>query len=491
MLAGSGCATYQNKSFDHLAAFRAGESSSALRFHESDGSKNSRQLHLVEAGRIRLLDGDMQRSHRNFERAIEGVMEFEEGAMIRLKDSGSSFLAATITDDRSIPYNLPGYEAVLALQFQALNSLFMGNPEAAMVEMRRAVFAQDQLADKYEKEVQRAREELEGKNRSAMESVDQRYAAMGPVLGMAKSGFQNPYVWYLAGLMYEAQRDRANAYIAYKKAWELAPANGSLRRDLVRLARTENPQELKEFVEAFGFGPEQVERSPAEVVVFYEEGLISQRYAESFPILLPRGFVNLSFPVYRDGPHVPRHLTAEAGERARQGLEPLASIQALAYHDLRAKIPGITIRNITRAITTQSGAVGSLAGQVGGDTMKNVVNIGMQIFKPLFELADTRAWYSLPMVVQMQRFGVDQGDTRLRLNGTTAGAPLEIPVRAEEGEIKLVWVADLDGRISYGVASLTHARSQPPFFAVRTRAGERVVLGGGGEAVEMDSGRLE
>lgn len=457
----SGCATYQKSSSDRLDSFKSGNSSPAIDYYEKNQSDKDKQLHMVEAGRLNMLEGNFQHSYQEFNKAIDEIFDLQEGAMIRLKDTGGTALSSTFLDDRVSPYNLPSFEAVLTFQYQALNFIFMGDIDAAAVELRRAVSAQDIIAEKYEKQVEKAKAEADERAADSMNSIDQYYATMGPVLGQAKSGFQNPYVWYFSGLMYELQRDPGNAYIAYKKAWELSPDNRSLQRDLVRLSRTENPEEHAAFQSRFNMDNASRDRASAEIVVIYEEGLISQRYSERIPIFVINGYQNITFPVYRDTVYQPGHLRVfwnnlDAGE-----LMPLCYVQSLAYHDLKERIRGIAARNVSRFITREATKA---IGRRSDNSSVKLITLAAAGIASLADQADTRGWYSLPMVVQMFRASFEAGEQTLTLDNGE-GRKLEIPVTLAQGETKLVWIADLGSRVSSCVASLTHAQKMPAQFA--------------------------
>ncbi len=464
----SGCATYQQTADQQLTAFQSGNSEQAIAFFENNRSANNRQLHTVEAGRLKMLEGDFESSHRDFESVIDEIFEVEEGAMIRMRDVGGAALASTFLDDRSRPYNLPSFEAVFVFQYQSLNSIFLGEMEAAYVEMRRAVDAKDMLADLYEEQIEKARQEaLQDADEdsedisSGMKVVDDYYARMGPVLGRAKNGFQNPFVWYFAGLMYELQGELGNAYIAYKKAWELEPENKTLQIDLLRLGKHQNPDEWTAFKQRFQKEINPLDDNQGVVIVIYEEGWISKRYSEAIRMLLGTRNHAITFPVYRDGPYRPVSARVLWGDHDAGRLKPLCYLQSLAYHDLRERIRGIATRNISRAITRE------ITREVGRRSDSAALRLGTLIATAVAsasEQADTRGWYSLPMGVQILRENLDSGEKTLMVRGSGTGRNLEIPMHLMPGEVKLLWIADAGVRVSYCVASLTHHEQFPPIF---------------------------
>lgn len=458
----TGCATYQQKAAANLAAFNAGQSEKVIAYYTKNQSGTDKQLNRVEAGRLLLLEGDFASSQREFEKAIAGIFDITEGAMIRLKDVGGTVMSSTFLDDTTRPYNLPSFEAVFTFQQQALNWIFQGDVDAAAVELRRAVAAQDLIAEEYSRQIEKAKNEATGSDIApGMEAIDQQYANMGPVLGRAMSGFQNPYVWYFSGLMYENQYDNGNAYLAYKKAWELVPDNPTVQRDLLRLSRTENRDEWRQWRSRFQLSKDADHRPPAEILVLYEESLISQRHSVGIPIFLIDSLVKVTFPVYIDAPYQPGlvHVTVDGHDQGR--LAPVCYVQSLAYHDLKERLPGITARNISRAITRELTA---RAGRKSDDSAVQLAALIGASFAAVADEADTRGWYSLPNGVQLLRFPVEPGERTICLTGLIAGNRIELPMTLERGERKLIWVADLGPRASIAVASLTHPGKSPVYF---------------------------
>ena len=67
--------------------------------------------------------------------------------------------------------------------------------------------------------------------------------------------------------------------------------------------------------------------------------------------MLPLGaaVVSVDFPLYRQGPYTPMALELREKERSLGMSAQAVSVQSLAYRDLKEKIPGIVVRNVTRA----------------------------------------------------------------------------------------------------------------------------------------------
>ena len=63
---------------------------------------------------------------------------------------------------------------------------------------------------------------------------------------------QNPFAFYLAAMIYEADHQYDDALISYKSAYEVAPNYAPLRQDLIRAALlAQRPDELAKFKSLF------------------------------------------------------------------------------------------------------------------------------------------------------------------------------------------------------------------------------------------------
>ncbi len=449
----AGCVSSNVSTDRALGCLRAGDDPQALVWAEKlKSSIYSKPLGYVEAGRVRMLSGDFLGSSTNFATAIDAMIDKSEGApVVKLGNVGANVLAGTLTDDRTRPYQMPVYEFIQALHYQTLNHLFLGDPSAAAVEARRAVFAQDQIAEKYGKEVEDARVQAENSQTNTLGKVEAQMAVMAPVLEMSRSSFENGLAWYLCGTVLEQDGDEANAALAFRKAWELTPGNPYVQRDFLRLIRKQDPEAFKTLVTQAGVDPATLVRPPCEIILIVEENFVSQRKSMKIPLPILGTITSVDFPLYQDGLYSPMALEVREGEVSRGLSAQALSVQALAYRDLKEKIPGIVVRNVTR-VTTRV-----VAQQAANASGNNYVKYGVLAFNAVSTVinkADTRAWYTLPMVSHLFRSGVEPGEHLLELRSQSTGFVMRLPVKVAEGETRLVWVADIGGNSRVATASL-------------------------------------
>jgi len=427
-------------------------------------SHYSKTLGMVELGRVRMLGGDFGGSLRAFNAAVDTAMDRNERQpVIKLGDVGNTVLAATITDDRTRQYYLPAYEFNLALQYTILDDLFLGRHEDAMVDARRAVYAQDQLADKYGADVAAARADAatNSNGSASLGAADKAAADMAPVLEQTRNSWENAALWWLTGLLFEADRDAPNAAVSYRKAYELAPSNPFVAADYRRLA-------VKEGVLAAPVASAAVRSASsapmASLVLFYDESFVSRRRAVKVVVPIYTA-VDVDIPVYQDKSYVPSVVTLAgvAGGRA----SPALDVQSLAYRDLKEKLPGIITRAVTRA-------AGQVAAQYGANTIahnQSSDGAALAIMAGAFAAnaivsairdADTRTWATLPMMTQIYRGPVAAGKGTLVLQAN--GRALEIPLMFAPGETRLVYVADIGGSCRVATATLAGKGTAPTYF---------------------------
>ncbi len=455
LAAATGCVSTNVKVDRALSSLRAGDDPTALAWSEKlKHSYYSKQLGYLETGRVRMLSGDFLGSSTNFAVVIDQIIEkTENGPALKLGGVGANIMAGTITDDRTRDYVVPAYEFIQSLHYQMLNDLFLGDLEAAGVEARRAVFAQDAIADKYGKEVQDARVDAAQSPHAAMVGqVDANMQSMAPVLEMTRSSFENGLAWYLCGVLFEQQNDISNAALSYRKAWELVPGNPYVQRDFLRLIRTQDAEMFKGLVTQAGIDPKTLMRNRTEVILMVEESFISQRQSMKIPLPIPgvNTLTSVDFPFYQDPAYSPMALELRERDQSR-GLSALSlSVQSLAYRDLKEKIPGIVIRNVTRAATRIAGQ--AVANQ-SGDALKYSV-MAFNAVSAVINKADTRAWYTLPMSSQLYRAGVEPGEHLFELRNQVTGFVTRFPVKVAEGETRIIWVADIGGNARIATASL-------------------------------------
>lgn len=451
----AGCATHSQRTEQSLQRFEQGDVEGALTFFERSNTGRNRYLHLMESGRMRQLSGDFVGSREAFDQVIEHLIVREEGAVIRLRDVGGATLAGTVTDDRMRPFVLARFEAVMLFMAQAMNHWMLGEPEAAWVQLRRAAAIQEmwrQEAAEQQQELPDDETKQEYFEKS-MERFQEQSADLLATAARVPNSQENPFAWYLAGVMFEHQQDVNSAYQAFRRAAEMMPGNRTLREDHLRLGlRLDRTKYLKK-LEELDLTEEDVASPEAEVLVIFDEALISRRLVERVPIFTGSWQI-FNLPFYRDPPHQPASLRVQIEGGAETRLQPAVYLQSLAYRDLQEKMSGVILRNITRAVARQ---VAYSASQQSDAAIVNLLGALFNITALIADSADTRSWYTLPMVVQLARLPIEPGEQTLRLQHLGTGREHRVDMNISRGQLHLVWIADFGSRGQVAWAGMERA----------------------------------
>ncbi len=368
-------------------------------------------LYNMERGRFAHVIGNIDVSMSDFRASMEKIRKNDEKATISASNIGAN-VAATMVNDNAIPYEGEGYERVLLHHYQALNYLKKKDIEGAGVEIRRANAEQNDSLKRFEKELEKSREQVDTKGVSR---VDTQYAQMDEIAGKVKNSFQNAYTFYVSGFIYELLQQPNDAYIDYKKALEIYPDNRYLQKDVLRLAARLDMRE--EFDELKGRFPnvdklfiDENSGGSGELLVLFEEGFVPQKHEIKIPIPISRsGLVTIAFPIYTEKWSAPVPLQIRTDNERIGSTEPICDVRALAVKALKEKATVIAMRQIVRAVAkgvTVTTAKNNL-GELGG--------LAANIWNIVSESADLRSWLTLPANAQIFRATLPSGRQKLEL----------------------------------------------------------------------------
>lgn len=394
---------------------------------EMADSTVNRKLGNFELARLKMLQGDFAGSSAVLGPQLEELFdETNEGPVLKKGQIAGNVLAGTLGDDRAIPYELPAFELLLGLQYQAVNSLALGQPDNARVYLRRATAVQEQLKEEYGKDLEGGALSAEEKSQVASNAQNAGTAAsditarLAPVADQVRASYENALAWYLMGLFLSKENDESNAAIAYREAGRICPA-------ILPLAA-----------------------APAggqDVIVVYEENLIDMREPIKIPLPFGGTIWSVDFPVYSAPPYPPSPVAVEVGGVQVATCVPVVNVQALAYRDLKDRIPGIATRNVTRA------AVKIAAQQVANhiDTGNAWANLAIMAGVFLYNTtstaiaeADTRAWQTVPEHVHLGRLSLPAGKNSVTVRNARTGRACNVAV-PPGGGTRIVWITDACG----------------------------------------------
>lgn len=380
-------------------------------------------LYNMERGRFAHVIGNRDVSMSDFRTSMEKIRENDEKALITASGIGAN-VAATVVNDNAIPYEGEGYERVLLHHYQALNYLKNKDIEGAGVEVRRANSEQNDALKRFEKELAKGQE---GAGTTTSQIVTQ-YAQMDEVAGKVKNSFQNAYTFYVSGFIYELLRQPNDAYIDYKKALEIYPANRYLQKDVLRLAaKLEMHEEFDELKQRFSIGHKQfIDENSAgsgELLVLFEDGFVPQKHEIKIPIpIRSAGLVTLAFPIYTEKWSTQVPLLVLDKNELVGSTEPICDVRALAVKALKEKAGVIAARQIVRAVA--KGVSAAVAKEALGEFGKFATNI----WNFVSENADLRSWLTLPANAQILRTTLPSGRHKLSLQHPMAAGMMYLDV---------------------------------------------------------------
>jgi len=431
-----GCVSVQDEAIAARQALDGGDAAKAVAWADDlADSFYSKNLGAVEAGRVRLLSGDTAGAEEWFRKAVDSAVDRQERSpKIKLGDVGNTVMSSTITDDRTREYYLPPYEINFALEYAILSQCLVGKTEDARVDARLAVYVQDKLAETYGADVAK---KTEGKNAKANAAADKLTASeneqLAEMMAATRNSWENPVLWWLTGVLFEADGDTDMAWQSYRKARAVRGDCAVFARDA---ARSDSGQKVPA-------------ADKARLVVLYEDGFVPLRESLKVPVPIYTGF-GIDIPMYGDKTAYRARSVSVSGATNLMAATPALDVRSLAARDLSEQLPGIILRNVTRA-AVQAGAQAA-ANAVGNDYAKIGVFIGNAVVTAL-RRADVRSWVTLPDGQQVwTEDAMTPGTYQIGVN--VDGRTVSVPVTLKAGETVLVWFADLGRSFRTGVAKL-------------------------------------
>lgn len=422
----AGCSPSVNRYLLIDASLRAHDAKGAdaiVQQAEKEYGERSRVLYGMDRGMTLQLVGDYQQSNAVLELAEE---ELDRLYTRKIRTQGLAFM----TNDTALPYEGDPYEQVLINVLKALNYAVLGQWQDSLVEARRIDHRLNVLSDR----------------------TQEKHA-------YRDDGFAR----YLSGILYESTGDVNNAFIAYRKAYEIFDATrvwshtsvpSQLREDLLRTSEAMHfTQELAEYRRLFPdteWETNQSLQQLAQVVVISYNGRAPRKEDQfldlpislnALPLVLLNGIVrqnrgsNRAMDTVLYGLNgrivrvaLPRlipqktqvsvdmvSLIPDNGTRVTVNTELVHNVTALAEKALSERMAGITAKALARAATKFAFAEGATrgaqqaAGRDAGPWVGLLVGLLTKGLAVASEEADTRSWQTLPDEIHLARVWVPPG----------------------------------------------------------------------------------
>ena len=420
-----------------VSAFVAGRyNEAAAALEKVSPARGDRLCYMLERGTVRHTMGDYDASNEHFLEAVEVMREFDERAVVSLRDS-AAFGASLLINDKARPYRGSHFERVLLHTYLAMNFLLKRDLTGARVEIRQAYQQQKEAREEHLERIRKTRKEAEKKKLDTariLTQLQKTYADQKKLLKKAGNIYQNVFTYYLSALVYELNGEINDAYIDVKTVYSLNPNFLPARRDLLRYAaklgfRGDYARWRREFGDDL---EEAIPKGHGDLVLLYQCGMapVKREIKISIPVPAKDHFnlVPVAFPKYSLRPNPVRGARLLVDGRSVGTTCPLMDVEATAVRDLWDQVPGIALRQALRA-----------AGRYGlteyvkrelGEAFSNVLTV----LGCVAEQADLRSWTTLPQSFQVLRVSIPAGTHKVQMQllaGRMARAVTlqDVPVR--------------------------------------------------------------
>ena len=395
-------------------------------YHEAE---NGKPLANLELGRITQLVNLSEQSQQYYQRVEKNIAASQAAARIQASQIFNN-LAAIMTSDRALPYDIADYEMTFLYTYQALNYLSQNNLSDALVSIRRLsnaqywIVQQRSLAKRIKE--QKQVNHLLSANKTELENasqVQQTSQLAGKITNSAENGFS----YYVAALLYLAyDQDYNNAWVSIRHAKRLLPNNPYVDQTYQQIQKGFN-------------GHQSLPNNKGRLVVLYSQGTVAQKKVFRFPLLLGNGGIQqLAIPYYSSDarllPPVSVQITQQDQKIVKhQKTAMLVNTNAMAAAALRQAYPVIWARQIMRIITKAQ--ITHQLDDRDNDHGRGVLWLLANFYNILTAQADQRSWLLLPNNVQLYTNSLPQGHYQLQI---AHQAPYSVTITP--GKTTLVWI---------------------------------------------------
>ena len=322
----------------------------------------------------------------------------------------SKEIGSLVTSDKLRPYPATRYERLLSHYYRALNYVYQGQLDGALVECRRATGLINYFKD------------------------EKDYDFFGAA-----------FLAHLSGMFFEASGEWNDALISYKQAAEYyknasektgVQTPKGIGNALVRLTRRLGfTDEFERYQRQYGESPPRPENT-GELILFYESGYVPSKGEEAltFPILKKDDLEDEKFVptligregmIFEDieleyllrvaiptiGSHRPRlaGIKVTVGEDHQKRSVLVEDVENIAIETFNAQRPIILLRTLLRG-------VGKYLLTRQADKKNEALGLLTNLAGVLTEQADTRSWQTLPNQIFMVRMLLPAGTHTLKLS---------------------------------------------------------------------------
>lgn len=388
------CATYQNKVQQARQDLVNRDYDKALQNLQPLAAKEDgdQLVYLLDYATALQISGNYKDSNNTFLKAdrLSDLVDYHSVT----RQTGSLLL-----NQEMIQYKGDTFEKIFINAYLAMNYLDLGNLDDALVEARR-------INEKYIKNRQDEKKTFE----------------------------MNSFSKYLSAIIWEANKNYDDAYIAYNEAYKIDPTIALIDEDLIRSAKLARRNDAyADWKNKFPNTKENkswYDKNLGELIIVYQQGWGPRKA-----------------PAYHDR-RLPM-LTPVRSEtvRAKLSIEGGGSYESRSIYDVQAA--AIQTLKDDYAILAAKRVAGIAAKAVAADQVRQknpLLGDLTYIALNLADRADLRQWSLLPQSIQMIRVPLSPGKYKFNLEGLSlSGAPTgeslleqEVTIRADKKKF-IVW----------------------------------------------------
>ena len=404
----------------HLARQQYAEADSIVsKYKKKYGQRNSvlysfdRAMTLHLAGRYEESNMYLEKAEIKIDKLFTKSITSEAGAML--------------TNNNLLPYEGEDFEKVMINVFAALNYVFLGKWDDALVEARKVDHKLNVYNDKYDdKNVYK----------------------------------EDAYARYLTGILYEAKKELNDAFIAYRKAFDIykeysknygTPMPPTLPQDLLRTSKAlgmtkEHNGFRKKFPNVKWISQKEFDKQ-GELIFFSYNGRspVKEDYFITVPVYEKKkktSFFRMALPEFKrlrnNIAYTNVVLSGPVKAPISQEAFLVEDITAIAKKNLKDRIVRITAKATARATSKYL-----LSRKFKKNAENNpFLTILADLYPFVSEQSDKRSWRTLPDKINMARVAVPPGPYTVAVEYYSAGRNLlhrkEYRVTINSGEKKFI-----------------------------------------------------
>ena len=428
-----------------MTQFASGDIAGALAFaekkHGKTIDKGDELTWLLECGSMQFYQGQHEKALDSFRRCEELIEEYDERALISLRDTGNEALVV-ISNENALPYRGWCRDRVSLGILKSLAYLGIGREDSFRAQVKRLREEHKKIQEDYNEFFEAEQERLEeakAKNEEIAKKVyaqdylgDPRNAeyveSMAVTEKVANEGygnFLNPLSLFLSGLALARDGAWDSARIEFQRLYEALP-NSPLARQYYATALLRSghplPQEL-EGTQPFEF---PLERDCVYLLYAHDMTASFDQVAIYYPLMI-------AWPVCVYHPALLPTMGVQAEGRS-YSVSPISNMDAILAQEFKLRTPARLVRTMVATLAKEAAFVATMTAlersNQNNSSSRTAVIIGTAIayksYQAMFNTADTRGWFTLPKEYCLTQFPMPQ-DRLLSLQGVPGAGEIRIP----------------------------------------------------------------